>query len=68
LLAEHEKDSALAIALGRDFKGKISIVLYVVGIVLTAWNSIVACLVYALVAAMWLVPDRRFERTLRQKS
>ena len=68
LLAEHEKDSALAIALGRDFKGKISIVFYVVGIVLASWNSIVACVVYALVAAMWLVPDPRFERTLRQKN
>jgi uncharacterized membrane protein len=68
LLAEHEKDSALATALGRDFKGKISIVLYVVGIVLASWNSIVACVVYALVAAMWLVPDPRFERTLRQKN
>lgn len=68
LLAEHEKDSVLAVALGRDFKGKISIVLYVVGIVLAAWNSIVACGVYALVAAMWLIPDPRVEKTLRQKN
>jgi len=68
LLAEHEKDSALAVALGRDFKGKISIVLYLVGIVLAPWNSIVACGVYALVAAMWLVPDPRVEKTLRQKN
>src|SRR5678815_1327999 len=68
LLAEHERDSALAVALGRDFKGKISIVSYVLGIAAAFWRPGVACGVYILVAVMWLVPDRRFERTLRQKT
>jgi hypothetical protein len=67
LLAEHESDSTLAVALGRDFKGKVSIVFYVFGIVTAFWNTGVACGIYALVAILWLVPDRRFERTLRQK-
>ena len=68
LLAEHESDSILATALGRDFKGKISIVFYVFGIVAAFRNTAVACGIYAFVAIIWLVPDRRFERTLRQKN
>jgi uncharacterized membrane protein len=65
LLAEHGKDSAIAAALGRDFKGKISIVLYVLGMVAAYWRPIVAFGVYAMVALMWLVPDRRMEKAVR---
>ena len=68
LLAEHEKDSVLAVALGRDFKGKVSIVFYVIGIAAAFWSTAFASGIYVLVAIMWLVPDRRFERTLRQKN
>ena len=64
LVASHGKDSALAIALGRDFKGKVSLVIYAVAILLSAVNSWFACLLYMLVAIMWLIPDRRIERTL----
>ena len=67
LLAEHEKDSVLAVALGRDFKGKVSIVFYVIGIAAAFWSTAFASGIYVLVAIIWLVPDRRFERTLRQK-
>ena len=66
LLAEHGRESAIAIALGRDFKGKISIVFYVIGIAGAFWRPYVGCTIYALVAAMWLVPDRRIEKTLTQ--
>jgi len=68
LLAEHEKDSVLAVALGRDFKGKVSIVFYVIGIAAAFWSTAFASGIYVLVAIIWLVPDRRFERTLRQKN
>jgi uncharacterized membrane protein len=64
LLALHARDSVLAIALGRDFKGKISIVIYLVAIALAFLNSWFAAALYALVAVMWLVPDRRIEKTL----
>jgi uncharacterized membrane protein len=64
LVASHGKESALAIAIGRDFKGKISMVIYAVAIPLAFVNSAVACLLYTLVAVMWLIPDRRIERTL----
>jgi uncharacterized membrane protein len=68
LLGEHGKDSAIAVALGRDFKGKISIVIYVVGIVSAFWNSAISCAIYAFVAIMWLVPDRRIEKNLVEKN
>ena len=64
LVASHGTDSALAIALGRDFKGKVSVVIYALAIPLAFVNSAFACLLYSLVAVMWLIPDRRIERTL----
>ena len=64
LIARHGKDSVIAIALGRDVKGKISMVFYALAILLSFVNSWFACALYVLVALMWLIPDRRIERTL----
>ena len=64
LIALHGKDSVLATALGSDFKGQVSIVLYLVAIGLSFVSSELACGVYVLVAVMWLIPDRRIEKTL----
>ncbi len=64
LLAHHEADSPLAKAIGADRKGKLSLVLYVVGIALAHWQPWLGIGVYTLVALIWLVPDRRIERTL----
>jgi uncharacterized membrane protein len=66
LRAEHGERSAVATALGRDVKGKLSIVVYAVGVPVAFASAGAACLLYALVALAWLVPDRRFERTLRR--
>ena len=54
-------DSVLAHAVGRDAKGIISMVLYAAGIALTFWTPLAGVAVYALVALIWLVPDRRIE-------
>jgi uncharacterized membrane protein len=62
LLACHDADSPLAQALGKDFKGKISIALYVAAIVGAFFYPLAACALYACVAMMWLVPDQRMER------
>ena len=62
LLALHGSESLLANALGSDFKGKISIVLYLVAIALSFINNWIAFTMYVLVAIMWLVPDKRIER------
>ncbi|MEP0921172.1 TMEM175 family protein [Leptolyngbya sp. ST-U4] len=64
LIASHGKDSPLGTAIGEDFKGKVSIVTYALAISLSFLNSWLACLLYVLVAGMWLIPDRRIERVL----
>src|SRR5467141_4892358 len=64
LLAAHGKDSPLARALGKDFKGKISIAIYVAAIPLAFVQPQVSGGLYVLVAAIWLCPDRRFEKLL----
>ena len=64
LIADHGRDSALATALGRDFKGKASLVGYAVAIPLAFVNSWCAGVLYVLVAVMWLIPDRRLEKAL----
>ncbi len=65
LLARHGPESAFARALGRDFKGTISIVIYAVAIGLAFVTPPAACALYVAVAIMWLVPDRRFERAFQ---
>jgi TMEM175 potassium channel family protein len=64
LLALHGAGSTLAAALGGDFKGRISIVFYVIAFLLAFVNSWIACAIYVLVAAMWLIPDPRIEKKL----
>jgi uncharacterized membrane protein len=67
LIAHHGRDSVLAGAVGRDFKGTISMVFYAVGILLSFASAPIACGLYVVVAIMWLVPDRRIERALAQQ-
>jgi uncharacterized membrane protein len=58
-------DSKLANAVGSDAKGKLSPVLYTVGIVLSFVNHWLGVALYVVVALMWLIPDRRVERTIQ---
>jgi uncharacterized membrane protein len=67
LLATHGRDSLLAKALGSDVKGKISVLLYAAAIPLAFWQTWIALGIYVLVAFVWLVPDRRFERALAEQ-
>ena len=55
-------------ALGADIKGKISPVLYAVAILLAFVSPWISIVIYVMVAVMWLVPDRRIESVLREKS
>lgn len=57
-------DSLLGRAVGSDWKGKISPVLYLAGIAAAGWSPAASQAVYAIVALVWLVPDRRIERML----
>jgi uncharacterized membrane protein len=66
LMVRHEgPDSKLARAMGRDIKGKGSLVAYAAAIGLAFVQPIVSLALYVLVAAIWFIPDRRVERTLR---
>ena len=56
--------SLLAVALGSDFKGKISLSLYAVAIAAAFLHPVISVLLYLVGALMWLIPDRRIERAL----
>ena len=64
ILAHHGKESRVATALGRDFKGKVSVLFYVVAIPLAFVNRWAAGALYVLVAMIWFIPDSRIERRL----
>jgi uncharacterized membrane protein len=64
LLKRHGQDSFLAMAVGGDFKGKISILFYLLAIPLAFVNPLISFALYVLVAVMWLVPDRRIEEKI----
>ena len=59
------KDSLLARAIGRDIKGKISPILYVIAILSTFFNAWIAGAIYIFVALIWLIPDKRIERVIK---
>jgi uncharacterized membrane protein len=65
LVSQQSKNQQLATAIGGDFKGKISIIIYVAAIGLTFVSTLLSCAMYAAVAIMWLIPDRRIEKTLQ---
>ena len=62
LVAEHGKESDFAKALGSDTKGKISLASYLASIGLAFVSPLGALVLMAVVAAIWVVPDRRFAR------
>jgi len=64
IIAAQGPGSRLKAAVGGDWKGKLSPVLYALGIASTLWRSWIALALYVLVALLWLVPDRRIERSL----
>jgi uncharacterized membrane protein len=64
LIALNGRESVLATAVGRDVKGWVSVGIYLVAIGLAFVSAGLACALYVLVAVLWLIPDRRIERTL----
>lgn len=62
IILNEGKDAALTKALGKDLKGKISIVLYFIGIVSSFYNEWISGSCYIIVAFLWLIPDVRIER------
>jgi uncharacterized membrane protein len=64
LISSHGKDSTIAIAIGKDFKGILSLAIYALAILLAFVNTLLACGLYILVAIIWFIPDRRIEKNL----
>ncbi len=67
ILAEQGKDSVLSKAVGKDYKGKASPILYVLGIVFAFYLPWVSLGLYIVVALMWLIPDKRIEIIFKEK-
>ncbi len=67
IIASHGKDSVLSKAVGKDVKGKISLVLYLIAVVLTQFYTLISGILYIIVAILWLIPDKRIEKTLEQE-
>jgi len=68
LISTDGKDSLVAQAVGKDFKGVISVVVYLVAIPLAFVSVWMALLGYVAIALLWLVPDRRLEKKLQEVS
>ena len=66
LIKEAGTDSPLAKALGRDWKGKLSVVGYTIAVGLTFINPWLAFSIYVMVALMWFIPDRRIEKKVTE--
>jgi uncharacterized membrane protein len=64
IIASQGPDSILARAVGGDWKGKVSAILYLIAIAVAFSARWISQAIYVLVALMWLVPDRRIERVL----
>jgi len=67
LIRINGKDSLLAKSIGNDFKGKISIAIYIAGILISFFNSWISFGLYCLVACIWFIPDRRIEKRINNK-
>lgn len=66
LVSHHGKESTFAKALGSDRKGKISVVAYILGIGLSFLHPYLGFSLYVLIAAMWFIPDNRFEKRVEE--
>jgi len=67
IIAKEGRQSLLARAVGKDWKGKLSPALYVAAIPLSFASSWIASALYALAALIWLIPDPRIERELKRR-
>ncbi|MGE0529093.1 MAG: TMEM175 family protein, partial [Bdellovibrionales bacterium] len=68
LIAEHGKDSTLARAVGTDWKGKSSPLIYLAAIPACFLHPAIGGALYLLVALIWLIPDPRIERALKEEA
>jgi uncharacterized membrane protein len=63
----HGKDSTIAAAIGKDKKGMISVIIYVVAVGTCFIHPAISMALYTIVAAIWFIPDKRIEKKLEQE-
>jgi uncharacterized membrane protein len=66
--SQHGKRDILAQAIGDDFKGKLSVLMYVAGIGCAFWQPRISLMLYGLTAVIWFIPDRRIEKVVKAES
>lgn len=66
MISAEGRDSKLARAYGKDTKGKLSALLYLIGIILSFFYPWMGIVLYAVVAVMWFIPDTRIERAMKE--
>jgi uncharacterized membrane protein len=64
LVANEGDNSLMARAIGKDFKGTMSVIAYMISVPLSFYNQWIAQVIFVLIALVWLVPDRRIEEVL----
>ena len=64
LVLHHGKNSLIALAMGKDWKGKLSLIIYAIAIGASFIHSGISLFLYFVVASIWLLPDRRIEKLL----
>lgn len=62
IISSHGPDSLLKRAVGNEWKGKLSIILYAIAVISTFWSQWIAISIYVVIAIIWFIPDRRIER------
>lgn len=67
LILNHEKNKKLAMAFGKDEKGKLSMLLYILGIIFAFFHQGISLALYAAVAMIWFIPDRRIEKVFSEE-
>jgi len=67
IIASEGEESLLRLAVGRDWQGKLSPVLYAVAILSTFWSPWLAQAIYVTVALIWVIPDQRIESVLQKR-
>ncbi|WP_317897085.1 TMEM175 family protein [Aurantibacillus circumpalustris] len=67
IIHQHGNNSTLALALGTDFKGKLSPLLYLIAIPAAFLSEWISGAIYVGVALLWLVPDKRIEKRLKKE-
>ena len=64
IIKHHDDDSALRIAIGKNYKGKLSVILYIIALALSYFLPIISVLLYVAIAGLWIVPDKRIEKNV----